>query len=380
MQQGGVKMQRIFILTSILCLITTSIALARVPNVLCYVEYTYIEDEYAHSLAAMQSLGAMNITTLSHFQNLDLSNIDIFFIPDQDRADTNTLQTIGTTWSTALTDFLNAGGVIVSTNVAPTQNFPILNATGLIHTTGCYWTNNSILYTTSASHPLSEGLFDTYMGANVTSSIDNDFSPNGTVIVKDPYERPIVVDIPIGNGHIVLIGHDYYASSPNQDLILANAVWRLLPEGMALPTAPTKIQYEPVLSPIMHYDPWWARPLSLDKTGGVIKVMISLPFFVEPVDIYVAIGFVASGSEDEYIYVLDSNRELHQFIDMSSITPWRVNQQEALRDTLLIIPLALLPSGNYTGYLLVVPANTDPHTLDLDTSPYYLWFSTTSIP
>jgi len=167
-------MQRIFILTSILCLITTSIASARVPNVLCY------EDEYAHSLAAMQSLGAMNITTLSHFQNLDLSNID----------------------------------------------------------------------------PLSEGLFDTYMGANVTSSIDNDFSPNGTVIVKDPYERPIVVDIPVGNGHIVLIGHDYYASSPNQDLILANAIWRLLPEGIALPTAPTKIQYEPVLSPIMHYDPW----------------------------------------------------------------------------------------------------------------------------
>ena len=47
------------------------------------------------------------------------------------------------------------------------------------------------------------------------------------MIVDRPANGPVVIHKMIGHGHIVLIGHDYYESNPEQDRIVGNAVLNL---------------------------------------------------------------------------------------------------------------------------------------------------------
>ena len=145
---------------------------------------------------------------------------------------------------------------------------------------------------------------------------------------------------------------------------------------MPVPNSPNFIYYDPVSAPVINKDPFLARPFSFgDMTTGTATVRVALPTFSGPVDIYVAIAL-----PDGNIYLFDSNNNLVLFTDLASIVPWRTEQVEPLDQVIFTGDVASLLPGDYWGYILVVPANTDLNTFSWSTSPYYLWYFKVTLP
>ena len=145
---------------------------------------------------------------------------------------------------------------------------------------------------------------------------------------------------------------------------------------MPVPNSPNFIYYDPVSAPVINKDPFLARPFSFgDMTTGTATVRVALPTFSGPVDIYVAIAL-----PDGNIYLFDSNNNLVLFTDLASIVPWRTEQVEPLDQVIFTGDVASLLPGDYWGYILVVPANTDLNTFNWSTSPYYLWYFKVTLP
>jgi len=130
----------------------------------------------------------------------------------------------------------------------------------------------------------------------------------------------------------------------------------------------------PVASPIISMDPSQAMPIGLGPAasgGDTISVQVGLAPFSGPVDIY--FGYYAPSIDPQNIYILTMN---DTFIPLSvsdplheGPSPWKINVSggvnESLASALGNIPVASLPPGTYTAYLLVTPAGS------LDS--YYLW-------
>lgn len=206
-------------------------------TILSYIQYADIDQEYAHTLAAIDSLSTnYMLTELSDYKNLDavLPGHDVLLIPEQEGTNLSTLELIGFGWRTTLQNFVDNGGVIVQCDGS--GRYGILTGAGLMSIISSSSTSGVLVNVVAPSDPVAEGVSASYTGANGSSHYN---TTEQTVVVERPGYGPVVINKAIGLGNVVLIGHDYYTSSSNQDRIVANSVFRLPTIKDDLKIAPT---------------------------------------------------------------------------------------------------------------------------------------------
>jgi len=196
------------------------------PKILAYVQYTDYDQEYANALGAIDSTFGPSylLTELWDYTQLDsmLPGNGILFIPEQENADLYMMETIGATWSTTLSNFLNEGGVIIlcDHNWGGGGTYGILTGAGLMSISGSNPPTGSTVYLVDPSDPLAEGVSNTFIAPNGALS----FITGETNVVFNDGTYPVVIHKIIGLGQIALIGFDYFESNPDADRILGNAV------------------------------------------------------------------------------------------------------------------------------------------------------------
>jgi PKD repeat protein/archaellum component FlaF (FlaF/FlaG flagellin family) len=196
------------------------------PKILAYVQYTDYDQEYANALGAIDSTFGPSylLTELWDYTQLDsmLPGNGILFIPEQENADLYMMETIGATWSTTLSNFLNEGGVIIlcDHNWGGGGTYGILTGAGLMSISGSYSITGSMVYLVDPSDPLAEGVSNTFIAPSGALS----FITSETNVVFNDGTYPVVIHKIIGLGQIALIGFDYFESNPDADRILGNAV------------------------------------------------------------------------------------------------------------------------------------------------------------
>ncbi len=196
-------------------------------QILAWVLYTDYDQEYNNTLSAISQYYADYTVTESTTTNpsvlsSELVGKDIFLVPEPEMAGSTTLATMGSTFSTALLDFVNNGGiVIVCCEWSGSQGF-LLNA-GLMNATYAngYWTGNFTV--ADSTHPITDGLGSTVAAADAVASY-NITDPEIQNLIVDSYGYPVVAVRDLGSGHVVLIGYDYYEYNDDAARIISNAV------------------------------------------------------------------------------------------------------------------------------------------------------------
>jgi len=202
------------------------VIVSRAVKILAYVQYTDYDQEYANALMAIESTFGPNylLAELWDYTELDsvLPGNDILFIPEQENADLYMMESIGATWSTTLSNFINEGGIIILCDHTWGNGgtYGILTGAGLMSISGSNPITGSTVYLVDPSDPLAKGVSNTFIAPNGALS----FITAETNVVFNDGTYPVVIHKTIGPGHIALIGFDYFASNPDADQILGNAV------------------------------------------------------------------------------------------------------------------------------------------------------------
>jgi len=214
------------------------------PKILAYVQFTDYYQEYANALKAIDSTFGPNylLTDLWDYTQLDsmLSGNDILFVPEQEYTDLPTMEMIGASWSTTLSNFVAEGGIIIVCDYSGGSH-GILTGAGLMSISGVNYITGRTVYLVDPSDPLAEGVSSTFIAPNGALN----FITAETNVVFNDGINPVVIHKTIGSGHIALIGFDYYESNPDADRILGNSVgfWILYEHEIAVSLeAPTFLE------------------------------------------------------------------------------------------------------------------------------------------
>ncbi|UCC22394.1 MAG: S8 family serine peptidase, partial [Planctomycetota bacterium] len=193
-------------------------------SVLSYVQYTDTSREYPNTLAGISSVGTnYSVTELADYTQLDsmLPGHDILLIPEQEKAYSSQLQSIGIAWATTLQNFVNNGGVVIQ--CIHSGRYEILTGSGLMNISSSD-TFGGLVNTITPDDPVAQGVSGSYTAVSGSAYID---SPDGVVVAERTGYGPVVINKRMGLGHVVFIGHDYYLSNSDQDRIVGNAVFNL---------------------------------------------------------------------------------------------------------------------------------------------------------
>ena len=196
------------------------------PRILAYVGYTDYSQEYYNTLTSIRSTFGPNyyLTELWDYTQLDsmLLGNDILLIPEQENTDRYTLENIGRAWSATLSEFLENGGIIIvcDFNWGSGGTYGILIGAGLMSISSANYINWSSLYLVDPADPLAEGVSSFFTAPNGALS----FVTEETNVVVNDGTFPVVIHKEIGQGHIALLGFDFYSSNNDTDKILGNAV------------------------------------------------------------------------------------------------------------------------------------------------------------
>jgi hypothetical protein len=204
-------------------------------TILAWTRYTDVSEEYANSIAAIYPY--YKDFTISQTMTLDatelqaaLADKDVFLIPEQEYEDCYALRSVGTSWTAVLTQFLQQGGtlIVLDYSACGGGSHCILDGAGLMDVaqTSCsYYTGSYRVRAVDPSHPLLKDVPATFYGANGTIHYT---STDGTEIVEETTAgASVVLTKDVGNGHIALIGFDFYEYNDDMARLLANAVqWR----------------------------------------------------------------------------------------------------------------------------------------------------------
>jgi len=115
---------------------------------------------------------------------------------------------------------------------------------------------------------------------------------------------------------------------------------------------------------------WEARPLIISENGDWLELKLGFTGFREPVDIYVGVDAPAFGE----FFIWTQNGIILWDRLMSSLIPYKREWVNGVEEVLFSGNLNDLPSGDYYGYVLVVPAGTDMmSSFDWNSSTYCLW-------
>jgi hypothetical protein len=134
--------------------------------------------------------------------------------------------------------------------------------------------------------------------------------------------------------------------------------------ALPVPAGQEAWNYPPVENPLLQPDPANCKPFAVgDLMTGNLSLQVGLPPFSAGVDVYLALDF--SGA----LYLINGSNELKLSSTLTELPRWKTNASFADINESLYgdIPLALLPSGLYNLYVVVVP------TGETDFSHYYFW-------
>ncbi|NPA25018.1 MAG: VCBS repeat-containing protein, partial [Deltaproteobacteria bacterium] len=140
--------------------------------------------------------------------------------------------------------------------------------------------------------------------------------------------------------------------------------WLSLNSPLPLPTGQETYDYDDNGQTVRSDDPAACQPLGYEIADNQLNLLLDLPAFADPVDIYVTL----------YAPEIDPNRFYYVTPDGTTepltthLLPWATFTSGDLNETLISgIPINTLPFGHYYFYLLVAPANQSP------LNRYYLW-------
>ena len=198
-----------------------------IRRVLVYTQYANmaIDADYDNTIKAIDSIGTnFSVTKLTDYTQLSsmLPAHQVLLIPEQEKTTLASLFNIGKAWAATLQNFVSAGGIIVHCDY--NQKYGILTGSGLMNITTSSNFNPQSIKVVAPDDPIVQGVAGTY---NASYNSSNYYTIEGRVIVERTGYGPVVIHKMIGHGHVVLIGHDYYQSSPAQDRIVGNAVLNL---------------------------------------------------------------------------------------------------------------------------------------------------------
>jgi len=198
-------------------------------RILAYSQYADMgsNDEFYNTFKGINTVTTDYIyTSLTSFGDLDTQIVDkdILLIPDQDSG-TTIYDTIGTEWESTLKDFLNGGGTVIVCDYGA-RTARILREAGLFSFTN-EASFSGTLEVVAPRHQLAIGVSSTFSSSSHTSYFLNG---DGTAVVTDSNDRPVVIHKTYGKGNIVVIGHDFSTSgNSNFGRIVGNAVKYISP-------------------------------------------------------------------------------------------------------------------------------------------------------
>ncbi|MHC4110777.1 MAG: S8 family serine peptidase [Planctomycetota bacterium] len=195
-----------------------------IRRVLVYTQYADVSagGEYSNTIKAIDSIGGnFSITPLTDFNELSsmLPAHQILLIPEQENANLPQLFDIGIAWAPILQDFISEGGIVIQCDYG--QKYGILTGANLMNITTSSNFSIQDVNVMVPDDPVVWGVPDPYTASRYSSYY---YTIEGEVIVQRDGYGPVVIHKMIGRGHVVLIGHDYSESNPDQDRIVGNAV------------------------------------------------------------------------------------------------------------------------------------------------------------
>ncbi len=170
---------------------------------------------------------------------------------------------------------------------------------------------------------------------------------------------------------------------------IADALITQIPPA-AMPTGGQSFSYPPTDFPVVDSNPSNMRPVGVGPVavgGDSAYIQLSLGRFVSPIDVYLAFNMPADASK-LHVMMADNSIQVYPYQDLLSaaslgavgalptgIQPWKKGVNGAVDELLFDAPMASLPQGVYSLFVMVTAAN--------DPSSYYLWqtqFGTSAAP
>jgi hypothetical protein len=227
-------------------------------QVLSFIRYadTSAGGEYQHTLTAISSYFTSFTQTSTTTTNpaalqAELTGKQVFLIVEQESTPNGAMGALGTTWAPVLSDFVNAGGIVIVCSDYADEHLILANS-GLMHLT---WAANSssVSLTKTNNTVLNEGVSVPFTSPWITQYS----SSNGLVslqTVSGSYAAVISRDV--GAGHVVMIGSDYFTLGTGLDRIIANAV-KWAQGSAAVPVAITRTNTGPFTNG------WWTGDIAV---------------------------------------------------------------------------------------------------------------------
>ncbi|MFX1606895.1 MAG: hypothetical protein ACFFDD_13455, partial [Promethearchaeota archaeon] len=208
------------------------------PSILVYTEF--VDDrpgeEYENTMTAINNTFGIDYlyTNLTDYNNLDaqLPGNDILLIPEQENANTNIMKTVGTTWASTLTTFVDSGGVVVlldfGNETAPGLGLHIYNASGLMqlgpvlgqYPSAALMEMNRL--PSSFGDALGRQVKYRWVPRNNTFAVT---TTDGTIAFADyDTHNPVCVHKIMGHGHVVFLGFDLSDPGPYYEQIVGNSI------------------------------------------------------------------------------------------------------------------------------------------------------------
>ena len=206
------------------------------PSILVYTEFVddRAGEEYENTMTAINNTFGTDYqyTNLTDYTNLDaqLPGKDILLIPEQETANTTIMKTVGTTWASTLTTFVNDGGVVVlldfGNETAPGLGLHIYNESSLMQF-------GPVLgqYPSAALMEMNRITFGDALGRQVkyrwvprnhTFAVATTDGVNA--IADYDTDSPVCVHKTMGRGHVVFLGFDLSDPGPYYEQIVGNAI------------------------------------------------------------------------------------------------------------------------------------------------------------
>jgi len=136
---------------------------------------------------------------------------------------------------------------------------------------------------------------------------------------------------------------------------------------LPLPEGTNVFDYQPDGLTIKDNTPSNCEPIDFKVINGVLNLLVDLPVFTAPVDLYLGIYAPAINPSD-VILIINNGTAIDWM--QNGLKTWNSNVLKSISNSMGLIDLNNLPAGNYIFYLLAVPANNSSFT------DYYLWSTT----
>lgn len=183
-------------------------------------------------------------TNLTDYMDLtsELPNHDIFLIVEQEGISGQNITDIAGVWQTPLTTFLADGGVVIlmcywasgiGAGLGATAR--ILNETGHFTFIEVHDQTYVNMVIDEPTHPLADGVVG-FLGPDGTISFNT--SETTIVVSAQSNGEGVVFHKPVGPGHLVVMGIDFFERNTESDEILTNAIRLYQPPSAPVLTGP----------------------------------------------------------------------------------------------------------------------------------------------